>query len=72
MRKFEKTQELAGKANNACLEGRISVLLNELSRICAKLGKQEIRDAEEQWRRIKRKFKGSYVSLIDSCFKALR
>lgn len=72
MRRFEKTQELAGKANNACLEGRISVLLNELSRICAQLGKQEIHAAEKQWNRIRKKFKESYVSLIDSCFKALR
>ena len=72
MRGFEKAQELAGKANDACWEGRIPVLLNELSRICAQLGKQEIHDAEKRWERIRKKFKESYVSLIDSCFRALR
>jgi len=72
MRKFNEAQKLAKRAENACLEGRVTVLLNHLTRVCEHLSKGGTLEAQEEWERIRRKFKAEYATLVDSCFKALQ
>jgi len=70
--KMGEASIVAEKASSACDEGRITVLLNDLSYICRMLCNGSPHEAEQRWNRIKTKFKGSYTNLIDSCFTSLR
>jgi len=72
MRRFNEAQKLAGSAEIACLEGRVTVLLNHLTRVCEGLSKGNTLEAQEEWGKIRRKFKVEYATLVDNCFKALQ
>jgi len=71
MRRFNEAQKLAGRAESACLEGRVTVLLNHLTRMCEHLSRGKTLEAREEWGKIGRKFKAEYATLVDGCFKAL-
>jgi len=72
MRRFNEARKLAGRAEIACLEGRVTVLLNHLTRVCENLSKGNTSEAQEEWEKIRRKFKAEYATLVDNCFKALQ
>jgi len=72
MLKFDEARKLAGRAEIACLEGDVTVLLNHLTRVCEHLSKGKTLEAREEWGKIKRKFKAGYATLVDGCFKALQ
>jgi len=70
--RLEEASTMARKASSACSEGHIDVLLNDLSHICRLLSERALYEAEDRWKRIRIKFKRSYINLVDSCFEALR
>lgn len=70
--KLEEASTMAGKAGSSCRQGQIDILLNDLSSVCGLLSKKSLYAAEERWNTIGKKFKKSYVDLVDSCFGALK
>ena len=62
---------MARKAESACKEDRIDVLLNDLALICRLLSEGGISEAKKRWIKIRRKFKESYIRIIDSCFRSV-
>jgi len=72
MRRLNEAYKLAVRAEIACLEGRVTVLLNHLTRVCGNLSKGNALEAQEEWGKIRRKFKAEYATLVDGCFKALK
>ena len=68
----ERALSAARKANVAYLRGEIPTLFNSLSKICEFLAMEKFLEAEEEWLKVKRKFKRTYVDLIDSCFDVVR
>jgi tetratricopeptide (TPR) repeat protein len=70
-RELQEASVMAAKADFACDVGQIDVILNDLSEVCRLLSQKSLDDAEECWNKIRKKFKKSYVDMVDSCFKAL-
>ncbi len=70
--KFKEASEMARKAGAACLEGKIPVILDRMSRLCGYLSKGYIYDAEREWSNLRRKMKANYVQLIERCFMKVR
>ncbi len=70
--RLKEASIMARKAGFSCDEGCIDILLNDLSYICRLLSERSLYEAEERWKKIRMKFKRSYIDLIDSCFRALR
>jgi len=71
VRKLDKASTLAGKAQEACVKGNIGIFISDLSLICKSLSEGRILEAREQWSKIRRKFRETYVNLVESSFKAL-
>ncbi|MFQ6095747.1 MAG: hypothetical protein ACE5NN_06355 [Candidatus Bathyarchaeia archaeon] len=63
---------MAQRADAACVKGDIDIILDDLSRICRLLSERDLEGAMDVWGSIRRKFKRSYVELIDSCFRVVR
>jgi len=68
---LQEASVMAAKAGFACDVGQIDVILNDLSEVCRLLSQKSLDEAEERWNKIRKKFKKSYVDMVDSCFKAL-
>jgi tetratricopeptide (TPR) repeat protein len=68
---LQEASVMAAKAGFACDVGQIDVILNDLSEVCRLLSQRSLDEAEERWNKIRKKFKKSYVDMVDSCFRAL-
>jgi tetratricopeptide (TPR) repeat protein len=68
---LQEASVMAAKAGFACDVGQIDVILNDLSEVCRLLSQKSLDEAEEYWNKIRKKFKKSYVDMVDSCFKVL-
>jgi len=67
----EAASEMAVKAESACLEDGINVILNDLAYICRLLSEGCIYEAERRWSKIRKKFKKSYAEIVDFSFDAV-
>jgi len=70
--KFKEASEMARMAGIACLEGKIPVILDRMSRLCSYLSRGYIHDAEKEWSILRRKMKIDYAQLIERCFRKVR
>jgi len=68
---LQEASVMAAKAGFACDAGKIDVILNDLSEVCTLLSQRSLDEAEARWSKIRRKFKKSYVDMVDSCFRTL-
>ena len=68
---FQEASIMAAKAGFACDAGKIDVILNDLSEVCRLLSQKSLDEAKECWNKIRKKFKKSYVDMVDSCFRAI-
>jgi len=66
----DRASSMASRAESICKKNEINVILNDLASVCRLLSEGSIRKAERRWSRIRRKFKKSYVKIVDSCFRA--
>lgn len=66
-----KALSAALKAEFVCREEGINVFLNDLASVCRLLSEGFPDEALRKWRKIRRKFKESYVKIIDSCFQLI-
>jgi len=70
--RFKAASEMAWKAGTACIEGKIPVLLDRMSRLCGYLSRGNLHDAEREWSTLRRKMKIDYAQLIERCFRKVR
>lgn len=68
LKRFNEAAQMAGKAKRACNRGHAYPLVWSLSRICGLLSRENYLTAHGEWQKIRRKFKRSYINLVDSCF----
>lgn len=68
---LQEASVMAAKAGFACDAGKIDVILNNLSEVCRLLSQGFLEKAEDRWAKIRRKFKKSYVDMVDSCIRTL-
>lgn len=67
----KKALAMASRAELVCREDEIKVLLNDLALICRLLSEGSIQEARRIWIKIRMKFKGNYINIIDSCFRSV-
>ncbi len=68
----ERALSMARRANVAYLRGEMPTLFNSLSKVCEFLAVGRLVEAEEEWLKVRGKFKRTYVDLVDSCFDVVR
>jgi len=68
LKRFDEALLMAKKAKKACFVGNL-LILSSLSKTCELLSRRNYLAAEEEWRKIRRKFKRNYAELVDSCFR---